>query len=114
PGGRPALYALPWYMIGGPPAAGKSTALLASGLNFPYTPGSGRGIRGVGGTRNCDWWFTQEAILLDTAGRYMTEEDDREEWLAFLSFLRKNPPKKPLNGVLVAGLPPPPADAAAR
>jgi type VI secretion system protein ImpL len=100
--GQAALYALPWYMIVGPPAAGKSTALLASGLNFPYTPSSGKGLRGVGGTRNCDWWFTQQAILLDTAGRYMTEDEDREEWLAFLAFLRKYRSKKPLNGILVA------------
>ncbi|HJZ87861.1 MAG TPA: type VI secretion system membrane subunit TssM [Polyangia bacterium] len=100
--GQTALYALPWYMIVGPPAAGKSTALLASGLQFPYTPASGKGIRGVGGTRNCDWWFTHDAILLDTAGRYMTEEEDRDEWMAFLALLKKNRPKKPLNGVLVA------------
>jgi type VI secretion system protein ImpL len=39
-------------------------------------------VRGVGGTRNCDWWFTNEAILLDTAGRYTTESDDRDEWIA--------------------------------
>jgi type VI protein secretion system component VasK len=29
-------------------------------------------LRGIGGTRNCDWWFTNEAVLLDTAGRYTT------------------------------------------
>jgi type VI secretion system protein ImpL len=44
-------------------------------------------VRGVGGTRNCDWWFTNEAILLDTAGRYTTESDDRDEWIAFLQCL---------------------------
>ena len=63
---------------------------------------NGGGIRGVGGTRNCDWWFTNEGILLDTAGRYTTEDDDLEPWLAFLGFLRKYRPKKPVNGVLVA------------
>ena len=35
-------------------------------------------IRGVGGTRNCDWWFTDEAVLIDTAGRYTTQDSDRE------------------------------------
>jgi len=61
-GGRgSALYTLPWYMIIGPPGAGKTTALKQSGLVFPYLdPRSGGGIRGVGGTRNCDWWFTNE------------------------------------------------------
>ncbi|MBI3596642.1 MAG: type VI secretion system membrane subunit TssM [Nitrospirae bacterium] len=100
--GSAALYALPWYMFIGPPASGKSTALQHSGLQFPYPGASGKGIQGVGGTRNCDWWFTRESVLLDTAGRYVTEEDDREEWLAFLDMLKKCRKGKPINGVLAA------------
>jgi type VI secretion system protein ImpL len=97
--GTAALYALPWYMIIGPPAAGKSTAIRNSGLEFPF--GTDREIQGVGGTRNCDWWFSNSAIILDTAGRYMTEEDDQEEWSAFLEVLKKNRRHQPINGVLV-------------
>ena len=97
--GTAALYALPWYMIIGPPAAGKSTAIRNSGLEFPF--GTDREIQGVGGTRNCDWWFSSSAIILDTAGRYLTEEDDQEEWSAFLEVLKKNRRHQPINGVLV-------------
>jgi len=97
--GRAALYALPWYMIIGPPAAGKTTAIKNSGLEFPF--GMDHEIQGVGGTRNCDWWFSSSAILLDTAGRYMTEEDDKPEWLAFLDILKRHRHKQPVNGVLV-------------
>ncbi len=86
----------------GPPGAGKTTALRHSGLVFPYLDPSGGGVRGVGGTRNCDWWFTNEAILLDTAGRYTTEADDHDEWMAFLEQLLKYRVEKPLNGVIVA------------
>ena len=101
--GAAALYSLPWYVIIGPPGAGKTTALKHSGLIFPHQDaGGGGGVRGVGGTRNCDWWFTNEAILLDTAGRFTTESDDREEWLAFLQMLRRYRAKRPINGVLVA------------
>ncbi|HET9931118.1 MAG TPA: type VI secretion system membrane subunit TssM, partial [Polyangiaceae bacterium] len=96
-----ALYALPWYVIIGPPGAGKSTAIRQSGLKFPLL-GSKGSVRGIGGTRNCDWWLTNEAVLLDTAGRYATEEDDRDEWLAFLAMLRRARPKRPLNGLIVA------------
>ena len=103
PGGAAALYNLPWYMIIGPPGAGKTTALRQSGLAFPSLDArSGGGMRGVGGTRNCDWWFTNDAILLDTAGRYATESDDYDEWTAFLDSLKKYRPGKPINGVLVA------------
>ena len=100
--GAAALYALPWYVIIGPPGAGKTTALKHSGLEFPFLDPRGGGVRGIGGTRNCDWWFTNEAILLDTAGRYATEQDDHEEWLAFLGMLRRFRGRKPINGVIVA------------
>ena len=96
--GKAALYALPWYVFIGPPTSGKTTAIMNSGLNFPM--GMDR-IRGVGGTRNCDWFFSDAAIFLDTAGRYVTEHEDREEWMSFLETLKKNRPEKPINGVLV-------------
>ena len=96
-----ALYALPWYMIVGPPGAGKTTAIRHSGLDFPI-PDSAGALRGVGGTRNCDWWFTNEAILLDTAGRFATQEDDHDEWIAFLDMLRKYRTQTPINGMLVS------------
>ena len=96
------LYDLPWYMIIGPPAAGKSTALLNSGLRFPFTSASGgRAIRGIGGTRNCDWWFSDEAVLLDTAGRYTSEYEDQDEWLSFLKMIKRYRSKRPLNGLIV-------------
>ncbi len=100
--GTAALYSMPWYMIIGPPGAGKTTALKHSGLVFPFQAQGGGGLRGVGGTRNCDWWFTNEAILLDTAGRYTTEQDDRDEWLSFLAFLKKYRPDRPINGIIIA------------
>lgn len=101
--GVEALYALPWYVIIGPPGAGKTTALRNSGLQFPYLSArTGGGVKGVGGTRNCEWWLTNEGVLLDTAGRYTTEDDDRDEWFSFLDLLKKHRPEKPINGLLVA------------
>jgi type VI secretion system protein ImpL len=100
--GEQALYKLPWYAIVGPPGAGKTTALRHSGLVFPFLDSAGGGIRGVGGTRNCDWWFTNEAILLDTAGRYTTEEADHDEWTSFLEQINKYRVDKPLNGAIIA------------
>lgn len=100
-GGTGALYALPWYVIIGPPGTGKSTAIRNSGLHFPHQTARG-GVRGVGGTRNCDWWLANEAVILDTAGRYATDEEDREEWHAFLAMLKQNRPRRPLNGIMIA------------
>jgi type VI secretion system protein ImpL len=101
------LYELPWYIIIGPPGAGKTTVLVNSGLNFPLAQKFGKeALRGVGGTRNCDWWFTDEAILLDTAGRYTTQDSnaraDAAGWGTFLELLRKFRGRQPINGVMVA------------
>lgn len=97
------LYSRPWYVIIGPPGAGKTTALLNSGLHFPVANSA---LKGVGGTRNLDFWFADEAVLVDTAGRYTTQDSDSatdaKGWDAFLSALRKNRPLRPINGVLVA------------
>jgi len=102
-----SLLELPWYMIIGPPGAGKTTALSNSGLEFPLADRFGKSaVRGVGGTRSCDWWFTTEAILLDTAGRYTTQTSDERAdsagWGEFLTLLKKHRPRRPINGVLVA------------
>jgi type VI secretion system protein ImpL len=101
------LYQLPWYMFIGPPGAGKTTALVNAGLNFPLADTHGpHAIRGVGGTRNCDWWFTDQAVLIDTAGRYTTQDSDNKvdanAWLGFLRLLKRTRRRQPLNGVLVA------------
>ncbi|MDE8653713.1 type VI secretion system membrane subunit TssM [Novosphingobium album (ex Liu et al. 2023)] len=100
---RDYLYSKPWYVIIGPPGAGKTTALLNSGLLFPFADQS---VKGVGGTRNLDFWFADEAALVDTAGRYTTQESDptadAEGWKSFLGQLRKQRPLSPINGIIVA------------
>jgi type VI secretion system protein ImpL len=104
---RGYLYEQPWYAIIGPPGAGKTTALLNAGLRFPLAEQMGQGaVAGVGGTRLCDWWFTDQAVLIDTAGRYTTQDSnaavDRAGWDAFLDLLKETRPQQPLNGLLVA------------
>ncbi|MEM7217183.1 MAG: type VI secretion system membrane subunit TssM [Pseudomonadota bacterium] len=101
------LYDLPWYIIIGPPGAGKTTALLNSGLHFPLAERFGPdAVRGIGGTRDCDWWFTDDAVMIDTAGRYTTQDSDasvdQAAWLGFLNLLKKHRKRRPINGILVA------------
>lgn len=97
---------LPWYVFIGAPGSGKTTALVNSGLRFPLRKaGEELSLAGVGGTRNCDWWFTEDAVLLDTAGRYTTQASDAEAdaaaWLGFLGLIKRFRPRRPLNGALV-------------
>ena len=106
-GGAKLLYQLPWYMFIGAPGSGKTTALVNSGLRFPLAaPGAAAAaLGGIGGTRNCDWWFTNQAVLIDTAGRYTTQDSqaqvDESAWKSFLALLKKYRPRQPINGVIV-------------
>ncbi len=95
------IYSLPWYLLIGEPQSGKSTTLKNSGLEFPVGTDA---LSGAGGTRNCDWWFANEAVILDTAGRFTFQEEtapDQAEWGSFLKLLRKYRTYCPINGVLV-------------
>lgn len=103
--GRRYLYELPWYMMVGVPGAGKTTALLNAGLQFPIAEQMSAAARARLGTDQTDWWFTNEAVLIDTAGRYTTQESGSAlasvEWKGFLGLLRKHRERAPINGALV-------------
>ena len=78
--GKRYLYDLPWFMIIGTPGAGKTSVLLNSGLTFPVAEQMGVASAQMTlsknlGTGNCVWWFTNDAVLIDTAGRYTNPDD---------------------------------------
>ncbi|OZN81073.1 type VI secretion protein VasK, partial [Pseudomonas aeruginosa] len=57
------------------------------------------------GTRYCDWYFADHGVLIDTAGRYLTQADgevDGGAWATLLGLLRKRRRARPLNGVMVS------------
>lgn len=100
------LYQLPWYLVIGAPGSGKSTALGNARLGTPLAGGDiAEPIANLAGTRNCDWWFTDEAVLIDTAGRYTTQDSrravDGRVWSGLLDLLKEHRPRQPANGVLV-------------
>jgi type VI secretion system protein ImpL len=126
--GKRYLYELPWYMIIGVTGAGKTSALLNSGLKFPVAEQMGTASAQMTlaqnmGTLNCAWWFTNDAVLIDTAGRYTNPQDggllkrlnpvsattavpddqvNAGEWKGFLGVLRKVRARAPINGALLA------------
>jgi type VI secretion system protein ImpL len=101
---------LPWYVVIGAPGSGNSTVLQQSGLRFPLQgEDSPAQLTGVGGTRYCEWWFSDEAVFIDTAGRYVAHESrylkdalaGNSSWHAFLALLKQNRRDKPINGAIV-------------
>jgi type VI secretion system protein ImpL len=96
------LYVLPWYLVMGESGSGKTTAISSAHLSSPFA--ELRHSSGISGTKNCDWWFFEQAILLDTAGRYtlpVNEGKDKDEWQKFLTLLVKYRPKEPINGLII-------------
>ena len=96
------LYTLPWFVLVGEPGGGKTEAIRHSQVGFPH--GLQDYMQGAGGTVNMNWWFTNHAIILDTAGRLMFEEvapGTTNEWGEFLSLLRQNRPNCPINGMVL-------------
>jgi type VI secretion system protein ImpL len=96
------LYVLPWYLVIGESGSGKTTAIKGARLSSPFADFTQ--TSGISGTKNCDWWFFEQAIIIDTAGRYaipIDEGRDKDEWLKFLNLLTKYRKKEPLNGLIV-------------
>ena len=93
------LYALPWYLLIGAPQSGKTAAVHGATAFSALLPASGDG-----GTQNFDWWVSNSAVVLDTAGRYAVPIDaarDRAEWYRLLRLLHHHRQLQPINGLLL-------------
>jgi len=100
-GRRGEARTLPWYLVLGESGAGKTLALSESGLELPAD--TSRFVE-PGPTQNFAWWPTNDGILIDTAGRYVDDEDldTRREWRGLLRLIRRHGRSVPLQGVIVA------------
>jgi len=128
--GRRYMYELPWYLVLGAPSSGKTTALLRAGLAQPRADQPLRADSlSARPTTSVDWWLTNDAVLVDTAGHYTrhgastrpfadatavspdaTEARapvtrlavDQAEWQGFLGLLRRYRARTPINGALLS------------
>lgn len=95
---------LPWYLLMGPEGSGKTCLLDFSGLEFPINTIERKRPRDAQGTDHCHWYFADQGVLIDTAGRYLTQTNidiDGTAWKTLLRHLRQRRRERPLNGVLV-------------
>jgi type VI secretion system protein ImpL len=98
-----AVYALPWFVVAGPPASGKTSLVLSSGFNFQTLPSQRHAEhRLVRPTRNCEWRVTDAAVFLDTSGRYQIEGANGDEWTALVETLKRYRGRRALDGFVVS------------
>lgn len=97
------IYALPWYMVIGESGVGKTSAITRSRLGSLNKTGSQ--FEPITQTVNCDWWFFNRTVIIDTAGRYVSPNgtpEDQAEWERMLELLAKYRLKEGLNGLVLA------------
>ncbi len=94
-----SVYDLPWYIVIGDSGCGKTKLINEGGLTFSTGKPEGYQL----GTLNYNWWFTEDAIFIDMAGRLCNPRDDadRREWEAFLSTIGRGRKGFPINGAIV-------------
>lgn len=98
------IYQKPWFLVVGAPGVGKTSAILNSGLTFPV--GTTDDVSRLTGTKDCDWFLSDEALILDTAGRFVDQsqaisDTDSEDWKELLDLLKRCRTKQPINGLLM-------------
>ncbi|MCP4248306.1 MAG: hypothetical protein GY778_14765, partial [bacterium] len=94
-----SIYELPWYVVMGDSGCGKTRLINEGGLTFSTGKPEGYQL----GTLNYNWWFTEDAIFIDMAGRLCNpqDDDDHREWQAFLNTIAKGRKGYPINGAIV-------------
>jgi type VI secretion system protein ImpL len=94
-----STYALPWFLIIGATASGKTEAIKSSAIFSDLTATAAGEV-----TQNCDWRVSNSILLLDTAGRYtipVEVERDRSEWYRLLRLIKHYHGREPLSGMII-------------
>ena len=92
---------LPWYVLIGEEGSGKTSLLVANGLQAPLDRSD---ATPAGRSAFCDWYFADKAVLIDTPGRYLCQPHgtpDAAGWATLLGLLRARRRACPLSGVVV-------------
>lgn len=94
---KESVQSLPWTMLIGPSASGKTSALLAAELAFPLPAQQIQATIANTSHQQCQFWLTNHSIWLDTPGRYFDPSNPaRSEWQTLIEQL---PAKNSLSAV---------------
>lgn len=93
---------VPWYLVLGSEGVGKTAMIATSGQDFPLPEQLSRVARENAPTRHCECWFGNDAMYLDTAGKYISDDATAlQEWRHLLKVLHKYRNRDGINGAIV-------------
>lgn len=70
----------PWFLVMGPPGSGKTSLIYESGEHFLLSEQFGLAkTNDIGPTQDCNWWLTERAVYIDTAGEWVLLHGQSEE-----------------------------------
>lgn len=99
------IYGLPWFVVVGEPRSGKTEMVRRGEIDLLKNTEFQDYWQGVGGTTGMHWWFTNKAVILDTAGRFFISQgasSDQRQWHSFLRMLKASRPDRPIDGLILA------------
>src|SRR5262249_34741498 len=89
---------IPWVLLVGEAAAGKSELLARSGLDLPMGPPEEGQV--------CAWWFFDRGVVLDVAPDFVLDATgrgaDELRWRQLLLLLERHRPERPVDSVVLA------------
>ncbi|MBI4854914.1 MAG: type VI secretion system membrane subunit TssM [Acidobacteria bacterium] len=99
---KKVVYQLPWFLLLGAKSSGKTSLILNSGLDIQALPSQQSLSQNLfRPTNSCEWYVSNSAVFIDTAGRYLNEGTDHEEWLSLLNTIKRYRPERPIDGLIL-------------
>lgn len=100
--GRDSLYQIPWFMVVGESASGKTTLLESAGVRASMLDQA----EDFGIHQGIQWRFFNQGVVLDVYGDYVLRPEDLTSnevgWESLLHQLQSHRARRPLDGFVVA------------
>ncbi len=98
PGDPQGAYALPWYLVVGDPGTGRSSAVRAVNLSWPYVDGP---LQLGTPTQMCTYWMPEKAVFIEPENQVMGLGRSPGLLRDLCAELMERRPREPVDGLIL-------------